>query len=482
MVTADSDSQAFTFDEGVVARRKSKGVPSPRRRPKPGGRFKRPLTIPQILAWADAHHQRTGIWPSERSGAVYGSPGHNWRAVNYALNRGSRGLPGGSTLARLLAEHFGISSRPRKPLLAVEQILAWADAHRTRTGKWPAVGSGPVSEAPHETWFRINSSLIQGCRGFSGGSSLARFLAEHRGAIARRPRSRLTVKQILFWVDAHHRRTGTWPTSKSGPVYETPGEIWSNISRALYLGLRGLPGGSSLHRLMVKRRGVIGALSIHRILAWAEEHCRRTGSRPTANSGAVDGAIGLTWKAIDAALRRGYRGFAGGSSLFKLLNKSDMPRPPCLRRLAPPELKIDQILAWASAFRERTGKRPTGNSGSVDDPHVKTWRAIDLALRWGRHGLPGGSSLSKLLNESGMSRWLRPRVKKPGRPKLTIHQILVWADAYRERTGKHPTAKSGAVGDVDANTWAALNGALGKGCRGLPGGSSLFKLLNESGR
>jgi hypothetical protein len=64
-----------------------------------------PLTVEQILAWADAHHARTGRWPSAEAGPVPGAPGETWHAVHAALYVGRRGLPGGDSLARLLARH-----------------------------------------------------------------------------------------------------------------------------------------------------------------------------------------------------------------------------------------------------------------------------------------------------------------------------------------------------------------------------------------
>src|SRR5204862_6880327 len=57
----------------------------------------------QILAWADAHFARTGTWPNGNSGPVVEAQGETWTAVEVALNHGQRGLPGGSSLADLLA-------------------------------------------------------------------------------------------------------------------------------------------------------------------------------------------------------------------------------------------------------------------------------------------------------------------------------------------------------------------------------------------
>ena len=62
------------------------------------------LTIKQILKWADAHHKKTGQWPKVKSGSVPGTLGERWNAIDIALTRGLRGLPNGSSLAKLLSE------------------------------------------------------------------------------------------------------------------------------------------------------------------------------------------------------------------------------------------------------------------------------------------------------------------------------------------------------------------------------------------
>jgi hypothetical protein len=37
--------------------------------------------------------------------------------------------------------------KPRRPDFDLKTILAWADAHHARTGKWPTRNSGPIREA-----------------------------------------------------------------------------------------------------------------------------------------------------------------------------------------------------------------------------------------------------------------------------------------------------------------------------------------------
>jgi hypothetical protein len=212
------------------------------------------LQVPQILSWADAHHRRTGKWPVVKSGPVTGAPEESWANVDQALRKGVRGLPGGSSLTRLLGEHRSTRNVGALPGLERDRILAWADAHRARTGRWPMRGSGSIVEAPGETWQGVDWALRMGYRGLPADSSVARLLSEHRGV--RNPASvpRLTPKQILLWADAHHHSTGLWPTRKSGSIASAAGETWSAVDAALFKGRRGLPGGVTLSGLL-KRNG-----------------------------------------------------------------------------------------------------------------------------------------------------------------------------------------------------------------------------------
>jgi hypothetical protein len=215
-----------------------------------------PLTEEQILKWADAHHERTGEWPKQKSGDVFGVPGEKWMNIHAALYEGRRGLFGDSSLANLLAEKRGVRNHLSLPDLTVRQILEWADAHHQKTGQWPKQTTGTVLHAREEKWINIEAALSQGGRGLPGGSTLARLLAEERGVRNKSNLQALTVEQILEWADAHHRETGRWPNRTSGEVVSAPGEKWVNIDTALKQGQRGLPTGFSLAQVLAERRGV----------------------------------------------------------------------------------------------------------------------------------------------------------------------------------------------------------------------------------
>jgi hypothetical protein len=133
-----------------------------------------------ILNWARDYHRRTGRWPVHCPEVVPGTGGLTWRAIDGHLRGGYRGLPGGDSLARLLARRLGVRNRASIPRLSVRLILRWVDAHHAATGSWPDPASGPVAGAPGENWRAVNDALKCGYRGLPGGDSLAKVLARNR--------------------------------------------------------------------------------------------------------------------------------------------------------------------------------------------------------------------------------------------------------------------------------------------------------------
>lgn len=356
------------------------------------------LTVEIILAWADHRHARTGRWPTSKSGAVISTLGESWGAIDFALTHGARGLPGGISLVRLLVEQRGVVSKAHLADLTAGTILAWVDAFHEEHGRWPHREDGPVVGSLGYTWHKVDRALLEGRRGLPGGSSLALLLAERRGHRHIRRLPPLTEDLILGWADAHFAAHGTWPTHKSGPVEGVPGEVWSALNTALADGLRTLPGGNSLVQLLADRRGRrnkgdLPPLGVGRILTWADAFHREHGRWPRAHDGPIPHSAGEDWHGVDSALVIGYRGFGGGSSLAKLLAEHRGVRNP----KALPPLAEGQILGWARAYRRRHGRWPGQASGPVEEAPGETWAGVNTALQRGGRGLPGGSSLAKLL-------------------------------------------------------------------------------------
>jgi hypothetical protein len=436
----------------------------------------RPISEQQILTWIHAHHRRTGSWPTTRSGAVAGRRNESWRAVDLSLRKGTRGLPGSSSLGLLVERAGGTSRRQRIASLSEAQVRQWAEAHHRRHGRWPTRSSGPILESPSETWRSVWHAMLTSQRGLRHESRLAQFLRRNAQV---RPASTptLTEAQIAAWALSHQRRTGQWPRSNSGPVRGVTGLTWTAVNDALFLGRRGLAGGISLatflsHHFGVRNRKRQTPLTVAQIVAWAKAHHARTGRWPRAASGDVLGAPGERWNRIEYALQEGRRTLPGGSSLAALLEEQ-VGRPN--RRWGGP-LSERQILAWSKAYFDRTGRWPVARlNASVHEQPTEHWLKIEIALRKGFRGLPGGSSLARLLSKHYHVRNLmRP-------PPLTIKKILSWADAHYERTGDWPSMHTGAIPEAPGESWSRIIARLYLG-RGLPRTSLVAVLQKHRGQ
>jgi hypothetical protein len=248
----------------ATRRRKRDRAGSRRGSSRTGATAKR-LTIKQILAWADAHHAKMGTWPKQRSGSVIGGEGDTWLAIDSGSRFGHRGLPGGSSLAKLLARHRNVPCLSTRPKLSVEHVLEWADSHHRRTGAWPNAKSGPVPEAPGETWGKIEAALRNGSRsaGHSRPRPRFRLSLRRRGRTFRLATCRyargmhrpiLVSLPLSAWgepPDWAHRDTwpGIWPGTNCRAGHENHAEAqrqWQTISRPGHpQPVLSLPGATS---------------------------------------------------------------------------------------------------------------------------------------------------------------------------------------------------------------------------------------------
>ncbi len=425
-----------------------------------------PLTVEQILAWADEHKNRTGSWPKTTSGNIPGT-NETWTAVGSALWFGNRGLDGTRSLAQLLERYRGVRNLASLPDRTVHQILTWADSHKSLTGQWPTATTGRVS-GTDESWARIDNALQQGQRGLPPGSSLARLLHKHRGVRNKKALPSLTVAQVLCWADAYRDRHGSWPTKHSGVIIGAE-EKWSAVITAANEGLRGLPKGTSWANLLAKHRGyrnprTLKPLSLRRILQWADEFHRRNGEWPNRRSGEIPGT-NETWSLIETALSQGQRSLPGGNSLAQVLATKRDKR----NRMRLPPLTTKQIIRWAKRHRAATGAWPTVNSGAIEGT-AETWQTIAGAIARGRRGLDKHSGLAGFLEAHVGHRNMK------NLPRLSISQILEWADAYHAENAQWPTRLSGEIPDTP-DTWLSIDSAIRRASRGLRGKSSLPRLL-----
>ena len=393
------------------------------------------LTTDEILAWADAQHEWCGEWPGKDSGPVLEHESETWGGVNASLRTGNRGLPGGSSLAQLLDESRDVKNIKRLPNLTIDQILAWADAHYQRHGAWPRSAMfDSVPESPRDNWNSIHAALIRGSRGLPSGSSLARILQQYRNKRNPKGLPPFSTEQILKWAIEFRGSVGRWPKLSDGAIEGTDGETWLAVDSALKEGIRGLSGTDSLNcdrgsetpiftepgfetrtgslaRLLARHgmtdpREIQNILCIDNILAWADAHYALHGQWPRYDSGLIPNvdpslfteasfSSELTWKKVNQALQLGQRGLPPGSTLAKLL----FERRGVPNRGSKPDFTLDKILAWTDVHFAHYGHYPNCRSGAVEGAPDETWMAIENALRSGRRGMEGGTSLSALLRK-----------------------------------------------------------------------------------
>lgn len=287
--------------------------------------IQKPLTIKQILAWADQHHEWTGRWPIRHSGPVIGQSDETWERIADAMTKGMRGLKGDISLTRLLAKRRGAQDARRiRSNITREQIVEWARLHHLRTQTWPSRDSGRVASAPDLTWSTIHATLKRGGENLPGGESLPQLLRKEFFIWSKRGNRPLSISLIMKWADDHHSRKGRWPVVMSGQIPRQK-HTWAAINEALIHGRCGLKGGTTLATLLRAQRGAAYDKRLVRwtetqILQWAEEHFRRSGAWPTRKSGICRSA-NAPWSTIDRALREGRQGLGGGSSLGALLDR-----------------------------------------------------------------------------------------------------------------------------------------------------------------
>jgi len=195
----------------------------------------------QILIWADTFHERTGRWPNVTSGFVEGDSGLTWRGVNTLLDKGLRGLPGNSSLAQLLTEHRGLRNPKNLPVLTLGTILAWAVAHRERTGQWPKQDSGAVAESPSP---RARPRVRGCCLHRRGGDA-----GLDRCTPARRP----SVRRVRACLELH-RRTATG-SQEMAPVDHAPRGQPADCEPSGAAHLLGYETGFRLGQLPADRAG-----------------------------------------------------------------------------------------------------------------------------------------------------------------------------------------------------------------------------------
>lgn len=267
-----------------------------------------PLTEELILQLMQEYQEKTGIWPSYKNYDT--TVGGTWCAINSLLDRGGRGLPGGTSLAELRRKITGEQYSRKFEQLSEECIWKWMQEYKEMNGKYPV--QNERSECPDGSkWIAINASLRQGSRGLPGGSSLQILRIKMTGE----SQKILSEEAIWKWMQDYFVNYGDWPRSNSKDRVE--GMTWDAVNKSMKKGRWGLVAGSSLMKLRERMmRDSLPVFTEDMISEWMLEHFNKHQIWPSVDT-VIDPPF-KTWRQIDDSLIHGRCGLPGGSSIAKL--------------------------------------------------------------------------------------------------------------------------------------------------------------------
>jgi hypothetical protein len=332
------------------------------------------------------YHEDHDKYPVQLSGDASKYIGFkiNWNAINNCLKKGCRGLPGGSSLFKLRQEYFTGKESPLTEDIIVKAMKEYHEDH----DKYPSSESGDASKYLKFkiTWSAIGACLRKGLRGLPGDSSLAQLRKKYDIGV----KPDLTEEQIIKAMRGYFEEHGRYPSLRGGCAskYIFEDILWSGIDASLRHGHRGLPGGSSLHKLK-NERSFKHSLAKEDIAMAMKAYHEDHNKYPSKESGDASKYFGfkITWEAIDHLLRRGVSGGHKGSSVAKLKKHY---RFGCLTE----ELIIKAI----TEYHGECERYPSCLSGDASTyfGFKTTWRNINERLNRGDRSLSKASSLAKL--------------------------------------------------------------------------------------
>jgi hypothetical protein len=432
-----------------------------------------PVTISKILEVADVWYERYESWPKKSSGLISSQENLTWNTINNQLKRTEIG-----SLVNLLFLERDVRHHLKRNKLTIYQIIEWAKDHFEKTNEWPTYKSGKVLAEPSEKWSSIRSNLVHGGRGLPKGLSIEKVLFDELGVIGVRSGKQLTEQRVHSLALMHYEKIGSYPTESSDWILEGK-DSWPAISFALNYGFRGLPGGSSLAKLLQAHNlkanlGEREYPSKDEIVDVAKIYQTqdKDNKLPTRESGLFPNPnyLDLTWGGINSALVKGLIEDTKAKTLTDLWVQEFGSRN--VNNLE--NLTEEQILRWCDKYQEDhpNKKFPSNQSVPIVTMGTETFMSIDTAIRENRRGLTGLVSLAHLL--------FKKRGKRTNKnlPKIKIKQIKDWMIAWHNHYQKWPTATDGEIPNSSGEKWSNINATLHRGGRGCPK-TSLAELKAE---
>ncbi len=216
------------------------------------------ITEDMILSKADEYFEQKGKWPKTDSGNIAGFD-ITWRTINERLKSGNLGLRASGGLASLLFEKRSVNfagKHKSKKNFTDEYVLQLCDAFYEKNNRYPnSKDRDKLVDGEKFNWRVIVSAYSKGRRGLKKGMSIAKLLKKNRNVINKysNQKPKLSIKEIKFWIKEYIKDNDKPPVaSEKKNVKGQIDENWHNLDNALRIGLRGLPRGNSLAKLVKK--------------------------------------------------------------------------------------------------------------------------------------------------------------------------------------------------------------------------------------
>jgi hypothetical protein len=207
----------------------------------------------KIVEWAKKYFLVHNKYPSIRTKPSDWLPeGETWIALDIALKRGTRGLPGGSSVAKLFEKYFGIRNKTNIPKISEQCIIDYMIVFKDKYGYFPHAHSKENEMLPSgESWHGFDKALRNARRGLTK-TTLASLKEKYFGIKNILTLTKLFEKQITKWVIEHYNKYGEYPSKKTEINSLPNGECWRKLEADLAQGHRGLPGNNSLAKIKRK--------------------------------------------------------------------------------------------------------------------------------------------------------------------------------------------------------------------------------------
>lgn len=501
------------------------------------------LSEQKLMEWANWHRKLHGEYPTVTTlGAVPGSPEDTWKSLDFALERGLRGLPKRKpkdSLYWFLQRKVGSMLATRKATPVSESLIAqWAQQYVAEHGHLPTAESGQVPGVTI-TWEEISLALEHGTRGLAGGRSLESFVKDLAIALPQTSMESEVVEGALVSsigeegseqevapaqavaevsplenVESSLSAAVTEPAQMEPPTEDSlVGAAVSSVDLEAESASEENQGAAANAVTVSEEPSAVASDAPAAVEAQEPTVTRAAGRRRKQEqhdlfAGEAPIIIQKTfsreelsqWITSHYAFFRelpnakcGKIGASGNRFTWQEVQSilmhgwEDVPAGTTLSvylkkyRFSHIPLTVDQVLHWIDDYRLYAGEFPEARGVEmILGANGETWKDIDRALREGQRGLPSGSEACTLAEFIRRHRLSedKPKRENPVLANLNKDAIVAWAREFDRAFGRLPRATDGAIPGTD-ETWAGINAAMSDGTRGFEGGLTLRQFLGQ---